>query len=167
MNKLGAVGWACTDIASFIFLWTKSPLSQPYSVKECFETQSRACFTYHMAPFPGCAGWVAELPEVLALPGAHLQLWGHQSPAARGVQALPDHGAHLAQSHEERQGEPPGEGAVASLFLHVGVKRYLCDCWTCSTATFSCTFRSCFLCDGVWLVLRWPCAVGRVLKSGW
>ena len=60
-------------------------------------------------PCPGGAGGVAGLSAGLALPGAHLQLRGHQPAAAGGEQALPDHGADLEEDHEECLREPGGE----------------------------------------------------------
>ena len=52
---------------------------------------------------------MAELSAGLALPGAHLQLRGHQPAAAGGEQALPDNGADLEEDHEECLREPGGE----------------------------------------------------------
>ena len=57
----------------------------------------------------GRVGRVAAVPEAVALSGADLQLGGHHAPAARREQAIPDDGTHVAQDHEERQGEPTGE----------------------------------------------------------
>ena len=57
----------------------------------------------------GCAGRMATVSAFVAVPGTDLQLGGHQPPAARGEQALPDDGAHVAQDHEACQREPAGD----------------------------------------------------------
>ena len=48
------------------------------------------------------------MPDSLDVPGAHLQLGRHHPPASRGVEAVPDHGPHLAQDHEQMQERPEG-----------------------------------------------------------
>lgn len=69
---------------------------------------------------------MAELSAGLALPGAHLQLRGHQPAAAGGEQALPDNGADLEEDHEECLREPGGEltrgwkGAAGALKRFLG-----------------------------------------------
>jgi len=52
-----------------------------------------------LTPHTGCDGGVGTVPEVLALPGTHLQLGGHHATAASRGQALPDHGSHLEEDH--------------------------------------------------------------------
>ena len=57
----------------------------------------------------GCVGWMAAMPETVAVPGAHLLLRWHQPAAAHREQALPDHGATVEEDHEECQGKPTGK----------------------------------------------------------
>lgn len=48
------------------------------------------------------------MPDSLDVPGAHLQLGRHHPPASRGIEAVPDHGPHLAQDNEQVQEHPEG-----------------------------------------------------------
>lgn len=51
--------------------------------------------------FAGCPGWMDGLPEIVALFGTNLQLWGHQQTAACGREEIPNHGTHVEEINEE------------------------------------------------------------------
>lgn len=57
---------------------------------------------------------MVAVSETMAVPGAHLQLRGHQQTAARGEQALPDHGEVMEKNHEAGQGNTTGR--ILSLY---------------------------------------------------
>ena len=51
------------------------------------------------------------MSEAVAVPGANLQLRGHQQAVASGEQEVPDHGETVEEDHEECQGKPSGKHA--------------------------------------------------------
>ena len=51
---------------------------------------------------------MVAVSEAVAVPRAHFLLRGHQQPATRGEQALPDDGAAVEEDYEERSRQPTG-----------------------------------------------------------